>query len=104
MATKIGRFRRAIGEEALELLIKSTIETAVEIKAIKLTELERVIVDTTVMEKAIALPGGSRLLEIAATRASAQPSARALHSSKRSPRKARNCGARQGGYAHAFGA
>ena len=64
-ATQIGRFRRAIGEEGLELLIKSTIETAVEIKAIKPTELERVIVDTTVMEKAVAHPVDSRLLEIA---------------------------------------
>ena len=64
-ATQIGRFRRAIGEEGLELLIKSTIETAVEIKAIKPAELERVIVDSTVMEKAIAHPVDSRLLEIA---------------------------------------
>ena len=39
-ATRIGRFRRAIGEEGLELLLKSTIETAVEIKAIKPAELE----------------------------------------------------------------
>ena len=47
-ATQIGRFRRAIGEEGLEQLLKSTIETAVEIKAVRPAELERVIVDTTV--------------------------------------------------------
>jgi IS5 family transposase len=64
-ATQIGRFRRAIGEEGLELLLQCTIETAVEIKAIKPAELERVIVDSTVMEKAIAHPVDSRLLEIA---------------------------------------
>jgi IS5 family transposase len=64
-ATQIGRFRRAIGEEGLELLIKSTIETAVQIKAIKPAELERVIVDTTVQSKAISHPVDSRLLEIA---------------------------------------
>ena len=64
-ATQIGRFRRAIGEEGLEQLLKSTIETAVEIKAVKPAELERVIVDTTVQEKAIAHPVDSRLLEIA---------------------------------------
>lgn len=55
-ATRIGRLRRAIGEEGLELLLKSTIETAIEITAVKPTELERVIVDTTVMKRAIAHP------------------------------------------------
>lgn len=64
-ATQIGRFRCAVGEEGLEQLLKATIETAVEIKAIKPAELERVIVDTTVQEKAIAHPVDSRLLEIA---------------------------------------
>ena len=60
-----GRFRRAIGEDGLELLLKFTIETAVQIKAIKPAELERAIVDTTVMAKAIAHSVDSRLLEIA---------------------------------------
>jgi transposase, IS5 family len=64
-ATQIGRFRSAIGEEGLEQLLKCTIETAVQIKAIKPAELERVIVDSTVQEKAVAHPVDSRLLEIA---------------------------------------
>ena len=64
-ATQIGRFRTAIGEEGLEQLLKFTIQTAVEMKAIKPEELERVIVDSTVQEKAIAHPVDSRLLEIA---------------------------------------
>ena len=64
-ATQIGRFRRAIGEEGLEQLLKATIETAVEIKAIKPIEFECIIVDSTVQEKAIAHPVDSRLLEIA---------------------------------------
>jgi IS5 family transposase len=42
-ASQIGRFRRAIGEEALEQPLKCTIETAVEVRAIKPTELERAI-------------------------------------------------------------
>ena len=65
-ATQIGRFRTAIGEEGMEQLLKFTIQTAVEIKAIKPAELERVIVDTTVQEKAIAHPVDSRLLESSA--------------------------------------
>ena len=65
-ATQIGRFRTAIGEEGLEQLLKFTVLTAVEMKAIKPAELERVIVDTTVQEKAIAHPVDSRLLETSA--------------------------------------
>jgi transposase, IS5 family len=64
-ATQIERFRRAIGEDRLEKLLKCTIETAVKIKAVKPVDFERVIVDTTVKEKAIAHPVDSRLLETA---------------------------------------
>ena len=64
-ATQIGRFRRAIGEAGVEELLKATIDTAVQIKAVKPAEFERVIVDSTVQEKAIAHPVDSRLLEIA---------------------------------------
>jgi hypothetical protein len=51
-ATQIGRFRTVIGEEGLEQLLKFTIQTAVEIKAIRPAELERVIVDSTVQDSA----------------------------------------------------
>ena len=64
-ATQIGRFRTAIGEDGMERLLKFTIETAVKIKAVKPAEFKRIIVDTTVQEKAIAHPVDSRLLEIA---------------------------------------
>jgi IS5 family transposase len=64
-ATQIGRFRRLLGEDGLEQLLKATIECALEIKAIKPAEFERVIVDSTVHPKAIAYPVDSRMLEIA---------------------------------------
>jgi IS5 family transposase len=64
-ATQIGRFRRALGEDGLEELLKATIDTAVIMQAVQPQELQRVIVDTTVQEKAVAHPTDSRLLEIA---------------------------------------
>ena len=64
-ATQIGRFRRLLGEDGLEQLFKATIESAVEIKAVRPADLERVIVDNTVQSKAIVHPVDSRLLEFA---------------------------------------
>ena len=64
-ATQIGRFRTSLGEAGLAALLSATIHTAVDVGAIKKSELERVIVDTTVQGKAIAHPVDSRLLEIA---------------------------------------
>ncbi len=64
-ATQIGRFRGDIGEAGMERILAATIDTAVASKAIKPAEFERIIVDSTVQEKAIAYPVDSRLLEIA---------------------------------------
>ena len=64
-ATQIGRFRADIGEAGMERILAATIDTALASKAIKPAEFERIIVDSTVQEKAIAYPVDSRLLEIA---------------------------------------
>ena len=64
-ATQIGRFRAGIGEAGMERILVATIDTAVTSKTIKPAEFERIIVDSTVQEKAIAYPVDSRLLEIA---------------------------------------
>jgi hypothetical protein len=62
---QISRFRKILGEAGVEQLLKTTIEAAVAMKAVKKTEFERVIVDTTVQEKAIAHPTDARLLDVA---------------------------------------
>lgn len=43
--SQVRRFRHVLGEAGVELLLKSTTETAVSLQAIKKTELRKVIVD-----------------------------------------------------------
>jgi transposase, IS5 family len=100
-ATQIGRFRRAVGEEGLEQLLKATIETAVEIKAIKPIELERVIVDTTVQDKAIAHPVDSRLLEIARHKVVSAAKQLGISLKQTFAAEAKELRRKAGGYAHA---
>ena len=64
-ASTLVKFRKLLGEEGVEELLAQTINVAVELKLIKPQELSRVIVDSTVQEKAIAHPTDSRLLETA---------------------------------------
>lgn len=62
-SSSLTRWRKRIGEEGVETLLMVTIAAARQIGMIKATSVERVIVDTTVMPKAIAHPTDSRLLE-----------------------------------------
>jgi IS5 family transposase len=100
-ATQIGRFRRAIGEDGLEQLLKCTVETAVEIKSIKPAELERVIVDTTVQEKAIAHPVDSRLLEIARHKVANSAKRAGIALKQTFAKEGKKLRRKAGGYAHA---
>jgi len=99
--TQIGRFRRALGEEGLEQLLKATIDTAVEIKAIKPAELERVIVDTTVQEKAMAHPVDSRLLEIARHKVVSAAKRSGISLKQTFAAEGKTLRRKAGGYAHA---
>jgi len=51
-ATTLVKFRKLLGEDGVEELLAQTINVAVELKLIKPQELSRVIVDSTVQEKA----------------------------------------------------
>lgn len=64
-ASQIVRFRQILGEAGVEELLAKTLQAAVEMRVVKPQEFERVIVDTTVQEKAIAHPTDSRLLDVA---------------------------------------
>ena len=61
--SSLTRWRKRIGEEGVETLLALTIEAARKAGMISKTSVDRVIVDTTVMPKAIAHPTDSRLLE-----------------------------------------
>ena len=99
--TQIGRFRRDLGEEGLEQLLKATIDTAVAIKAVKPKALERVIVDTTVQEKAIAHPVDSRLLEIARHKVVSAAKRAGIQLKQTFVKEGKELRRRAGGYAHA---
>jgi IS5 family transposase len=63
--SSLSRWRKRMGETRLEVLLQESLAVAVGTKAADPRDLSKVIVDTTVQEKAIAHPVESRLLEIA---------------------------------------
>lgn len=99
--TQIGRFRRDIGEEGLEQLLKATVDAAVAMKAVKPQALERVIVDTTVQEKAIAHPVDSRLLEIARHKVVSSAKRAGIALKQTFAKEGKDLRRKAGGYAHA---
>jgi IS5 family transposase len=63
--SSLTRWRQRLGEAGMEELLAQTIAAARAMKAVDARELSRVIVDSTVQEKAISHPTDSRLLEVA---------------------------------------
>ena len=100
-ATQIGRFRRLLGEDGIEQLLKATIDCAVDIKAVKPAELERVIVDSTVQSKAIAHPVDSRLLEIARHKVVSAAKRVGISMKQTYAQESKTLRRKAGGYAHA---
>jgi IS5 family transposase len=100
-ATQIGRFRKAIGEAGVEELLKATIDTAVTEKAVRPGEFERIIVDSTVQEKAIAHPVDSRLLEIARAKIVLAAKRAGIVLKQTFVKEGKELRRKAGGYAHA---
>ena len=61
--SSLTRWRKRIGEEGVETLLAASIEAARRGGVIRKASVQQVIVDTTVMPKAIAHPTDSRLLD-----------------------------------------
>jgi IS5 family transposase len=62
-SSSLTRWRKRIGEEGVETLLMVSIEAARRIGMMKAARVDHVIVDITVMPKAVAYPTDSRLLE-----------------------------------------
>jgi transposase, IS5 family len=60
--SSLTRWRQKLGTEGMEKILSETIEVAIDTQTIQEKDLERVIVDTTVMEKNITFPTDSALL------------------------------------------
>jgi IS5 family transposase len=61
--TSLVKWRKRVGVEGVEKLIKQVLRTATQQKALKEGELKCVTVDTTVQEKAVAFPTDARLYD-----------------------------------------
>lgn len=61
--SSLTRWRRRLGEAGVEELLSITVAASVDCRAVKRASLKTVIVDTTVMPKAVAYPTDSRLLD-----------------------------------------
>lgn len=99
--TNLVHFRQALGEAGVEDLLATTIAAATQMKATTPTEFERMIVDSTVQDKAIAYPTDSRLLEVARTRLVRLAQRARLALKQTYEREGKRLRRRAGGYAHA---
>ena len=60
--SSLTRWRKRMGEERLQALIQESLSVATRTKAIKPSDLSRVIVDTTVQPKNVTFPTDAKLL------------------------------------------
>ncbi|MGF6995067.1 IS5 family transposase [Paraburkholderia sp. GAS32] len=99
--SSLTRWRKRLGEAGVEELLAETIEAAKRGGVIKAASVKRVIVDTTVMEKAIAHPTDSRLLERCREHRVKAAARHGLKQRQNYNREAPRLGLQIGSYAHA---
>ena len=99
--TQLGRFLKALGEEGVEELFARTMEVPFTFKLIDKKELTRVIVDSTLQEKAVAHPTDSKLLETARSKVHEIAKANGIELKKTYAKAGQPLGYEAGHYAHA---
>jgi len=95
------RWRQRVGPEGIETLLAETVQTARRGKVLAPRHLERVNVDTTVQEKAIAYPTDARLYDKARRVLVRAAAAREIPLRQSYPRLGKKALVMQGRYAHA---
>ena len=99
--TSLTRFRKRIGEDGCELLLSQTIDAGLKTKTVEQRDLDQVVVDTTVMEKAIAHPTDSRLYHRSRERLVKLAKRHGIPLRQSYARKSRQTLAKVGRYGHA---
>jgi len=99
--SSMARWRKRIGEAGAEELLKQTIASGLKLKAVKVHQLKRVNVDTTVQEKEIRFPTDARLYDRARQRLVDYAKERNIDLRKNYNRKSKQMLLRQSRYAHA---
>lgn len=99
--TSLVKWRKRVGPEGMNTLLGETIETAKRQKLIKRKHLDKVNVDTTVQEKAIAFPTDARLYHKMRVRLVREAKKRGIVLRQSHERLGKKALARQGRYAHA---
>ncbi len=95
------RWRKRIGPDTLEEVLKATVAAALETETVKASSLERVTVDTTVQPKAIAHPTDSRLYLKALLALVRQARKAGIKLRQSHTRLAKRAAVKAGRYAHA---
>ena len=99
--SSLTRWRKRLGEAGMEELLAQTIAAARSMKAITVHDLKRVIVDTTVQEKAVSYPTDSRLLEVGRRKLVLSSKRHGIALRQRYEREGPKLRRQAGGYAHA---
>ncbi len=95
------RWRQRLGEAGMEELLAQTIEAGKSMRAANVEDLGRVIIDSTVQEKAMGLPTDSRLLKVARRKLVKLALGEGLRLRQSCEREGPKLSRRVGGYVHA---
>ena len=99
--SSMSRWRKRVGAERLELLLKETVELAVREKQLPKRDLAQITVDTTVQEKNITHPTDSKLLYTAIRKLGGAAKARGIQLRQSYIRVGKRAAVKVSRYAHA---